>query len=38
MTNEEATAFWMGGFLGWNEKYPGLYRLRFALIAAPHSD
>lgn len=28
----EAVAFWMGGFLGWNEKCPGLYQLRYALI------
>jgi hypothetical protein len=22
----------MGGFLGWSEKVPGLYRLRYAMI------
>jgi hypothetical protein len=32
MTQEESVAYWMGGFLGWNEKCPGLYRLRYALI------
>jgi hypothetical protein len=28
----EAVALWMGGFLGWSEKVPGLYRLRYAMI------
>ena len=32
MSQKEAVAFWMGGFLNWNEKCPGLYRLRYALI------
>ena len=32
LSQEEAVAFWMGGFLGWNEKCPGLYQLRYALI------
>lgn len=32
MSQKEAVAFWMGGFLGWNEKCLGLYRLRYALI------
>lgn len=32
ISNKEAVAYWMGGFLGWNEKSPGLYRLRYALI------
>ncbi len=32
LSQQEAVAFWMGGFLGWNEKIPGLYRLRYALI------
>jgi len=32
LTQEEAISLWMGGFLGWNEKVPGLYRLRYALI------
>lgn len=34
LTQQEAVALWMGGFLGWNEKVPGLYRLRYALIEA----
>jgi len=34
MSREEATGYWMGGFLGWNEKCPGLYRLQYALIAS----
>ena len=32
LSQQEAVAFWMGGFLGWNEKIPGLFRLRYALI------
>lgn len=32
MSQKEAVACWMGGFLGWNEKCPGLYQLRYALI------
>lgn len=32
LSQQEAVAFWMGGFLGWSEKIPGLYRLRYALI------
>ena len=32
LDQKEAVAQWMGGFLGWNEKTPGLYRLRYALI------
>jgi len=34
MSQEEAVAYWMGGFLGWNEKCPGLYQLQYALIAS----
>lgn len=34
LSQEEAVGLWMGGFLGWNEKCPGLYRLRYALIEA----
>lgn len=34
LSQDEAVAMWMGGFLGWNEKSPGLYRLRYALIAS----
>jgi hypothetical protein len=33
LAKEEAVALWIGGFLGWNDKVPGLYRLRYALIA-----
>lgn len=33
LTKDEAVALWMGGFLGWNDKVPGLYRLRYSLIA-----
>lgn len=32
LSQEEAVGYWMGGFLGWNEKCPGLYRLRYAPI------
>ena len=32
LSQQEAVAFWMGGFLNWNEKCPGLYQLRYALI------
>lgn len=32
LSREEATAYWMGSFLAWNEQCPGLYRLRYALI------
>lgn len=32
LSQSEAVAQWMGGFLGWNEKYPGLYQLRYALV------
>ena len=32
LSQQEAVAFWMGGFLNWNEKCPGLYWLRYALI------
>jgi hypothetical protein len=32
LSQEEAVAMWMGGFLGWNDKCPGLYQLRYALI------
>lgn len=32
LTQQEAVAMWIGGFLGWNENCPGLYRLRYALI------
>jgi hypothetical protein len=28
----EAVALWMGGFLGWSEKVPGLYSLLYAMI------
>jgi hypothetical protein len=28
----DALAFWMGGFLGWSEKVPGLFRLRYAEV------
>lgn len=34
LSQEEAVGLWMAGFLGWNEKCPGLYRLRYALIEA----
>jgi hypothetical protein len=34
----EAVALWMGGFLGWSEKVPGLYRLRYAMIEAKRKD
>ena len=32
ISREEVAAYWMSGFLGWNEKCPGLYRLQYALI------
>jgi hypothetical protein len=34
----EAVALWMGGFLGWSEKVPGLYRLRYAMIEASSKE
>ena len=32
---DEAVRRWMSGFLSWNCEYPGLYRLRYAMIESP---
>jgi hypothetical protein len=38
LPSTEAVALWMGGFLGWSEKVPGLYRLRYAMIEASSKE
>lgn len=38
LPSTEAVALWMGGFLGWSEKVPGLYRLRYAMIEKVVTD
>ena len=32
ISQDQAVAYWMGGFLGWNDDCPGLYRLKYAFI------
>lgn len=34
LSQEQAVAYWMGGFLGWNENCPGMYRLKYAMVEA----